>query len=97
MVLPNFKFFLPIITFPSFFGVFSFFFFFILALTYYTLRIFAFGIFQRAYDNYFNYSRTLNMESLITVGSLSSLIMAVYIFAKYFIYGTKNDTLDTIL
>ena len=44
-----------------------------------------------------NFSKTLNMESLITVGSISSLIMSGYIFGKYFVYGTDKDILDTIL
>ena len=62
-----------------------------------TLRLFGFAIFRRAFDNYLNFSKTLNMESLITVGSISSLIMSGYIFGKYFVYGTDKDILDTIL
>jgi len=37
------------------------------------------------------------MESLITVGSISNLLMAVYLIGKYFFYGTDKDIFGTIL
>ena len=51
---------------------------FLLIFTYLVLKEFGWHTYKRSYFNYKNY-KALNMESLITLGSLSSVFMSIYL------------------
>jgi P-type Cu+ transporter len=71
-----------VLIYPESMSVFSYYAFLIGLLTIFVLRHYGLEIFKNTWNNYTKY-RLLNMETLITLGSLSATIMLVYLIIIY--------------
>lgn len=86
MLVPQFEMFHAMILYPRQLHLFSFYTLFIIYFTFLTIRKFGWHIYLNAYHSYVQY-RALNMDTLITLGSLSALAMAFFLLGLYTVQG----------
>jgi len=79
-----------IIGWPFHKGICTIYSFFIFILFFVSIKNYGMPIYKDAYFGYKNY-KSLTMETLITLGSVSSIIMSFYIFIEYFIIKENSD------
>lgn len=91
-----------IITFPSIFGIYTLFVMLNFAITSFVLVKYALGFITRAAKNYWHYG-TLNMETLIALGSSSAFALFIFFLIKYTIayaqgqIDTEDKYVDAVL
>jgi len=82
MVFPLFDFFKPIMLYPEEFKIYSLFYLFILLLSIVIMVYYGTETYKRAYKNMIYY-KIANMDTLITLGSLSAMFMAIFFSILY--------------
>ena len=88
LVFPLFDFFYKAIIFPLSFNIFSIYTIFMLVITILVMLKFGFKTYKNSITNFYH-SKSLNMESLITLGSLSSFFMSIFLIIGY---GIENSS-----
>lgn len=92
LIIPQFEFFDETYVYPREWNVFSIYMICVFIVTNFTIYKFGIKTFVNTYKNYFNY-KILNMETLITIGSLASYIMGVFLAIIYLIENlNKKDS-----
>lgn len=81
IVLPSFRFFEPYITYPYKMRIFSLYMLIVFIITISSIYQFGLNVYKRTINNFIKY-RNLNMETLITLGSLSSLLLTLYLIIE---------------
>ena len=71
-----------IITFPSAFGIYTLFVILNFVITLFVIIKYALGFIRRAAVNYWNFG-SLNMETLIALGSVSAFLLFVFFIIRY--------------
>lgn len=89
LIFPVFEFFYEVIIYPMSFNVFSIYTIFMFIITLIVMWRFGIKTYKSAFQIFIK-SKVLNMETLITVGSLASFIMAVFLIIGYSIENTSE-------
>jgi Cu+-exporting ATPase len=93
MILPMFEFFEHVILYPSEWGIFTMYLIGSFMITVYTMYAYGWKCYRSAYLNFRHY-RLLNMDSLVSLGSISAFIMSVMLMIVYGIENTEIQESD---
>lgn len=91
MVLPCFDFFEQMALFPENMNVLTLYTINAFVLTIFTMFYFGRRVFTNAVRNYYNY-KTMNMETLIAIGCISSILMTIFLISIYLLNTSSSHT-----
>lgn len=81
-------------TFPNSFGIFSFSLLINIAVTIYVMDRYAKGFVRRAYTNYVQF-KSMNMETLIALGSVSAFFLFLFFLVRYSYESFQGELANT--
>ena len=90
MIIPQLESSTALLIFPYEMGIFSFYMIVMIEISAFVLYKYGFPTFRSAWHNIWEY-RSLTMETLITIGSLSAIIMSIFLMIIYSISEAKGE------
>lgn len=83
LILPIFDFFIDVQVYPLSWNILTLYVLFLLLLTLFTIYYFGKGPIINSFVNFKRYA-IMNMETLVALGTLSAIIMAIFLIGVYF-------------